>query len=328
MKVVWLGLLASAGIMTGCITKRSFLGQPSAQGKSAEHRAIAFLSREVPLWFQKNKCFSCHNNGDAARALYAASGLSFPVPNEALADTTAWLRRPEQWDQNKGDPAYSDKRLARIQFTAALASALDAKFILDKAALLAAARKLVNDQNPDGSWPIEPASALGSPATHGTPLATALARKVLLKVRDERTAEACRNAESWLRQSKPANVLDSAAVLMSLSGLRDSQALGKRRECLDLIRRAATGDGGWGPYSDSPPEPFDTAVVLLALCEIRREPGIEPLIQRGREYLIRTQWPDGSWPETTRPPRGESYAQRISTTGWATLALLQTKVES
>ena len=31
---------------------------------------------------------------------------------------------------------------------------------------------------------------------------------------------------------------------------------------------------------------------------------------------------DGSWPETTRPPGADSYAQRISTTGWALLALL------
>ena len=39
---------------------------------SAEDRALAYLIREVPAWSREHKCFSCHNNGDAARALYTA----------------------------------------------------------------------------------------------------------------------------------------------------------------------------------------------------------------------------------------------------------------
>src|SRR3982750_1650529 len=34
--------------------------------------ALHFLSTEVPRWEQQNHCYSCHNNGDAARALYLA----------------------------------------------------------------------------------------------------------------------------------------------------------------------------------------------------------------------------------------------------------------
>jgi hypothetical protein len=49
------------------------------------------------------------------------------------------------------------------------------------------------------------------------------------------------------------------------------------------------------------------------------------MIARGRGYLIASQDEDGSWPEMTRPPGGTSYAQRISSTGWATLALLATR---
>jgi len=36
---------------------------------AAEARAVEFLVREVPAWSKNNGCFSCHNNGDAARAL-------------------------------------------------------------------------------------------------------------------------------------------------------------------------------------------------------------------------------------------------------------------
>jgi hypothetical protein len=52
---------------------------------------------------------------------------------------------------------------------------------------------------------------------------------------------------------------------------------------------------------------------------------IENLTTQGRAYLIRAQLPAGGWPETTRPSGFQSYAQHISTSGWATLALLKTR---
>src|SRR5712692_2870181 len=75
-----------------------FLATPSPA--APEDRAIAYLSREVPAWSKEHKCFSCHNNGDAARALYTAARLGLKVPKEALDDTTRWLAKPEEWDKN------------------------------------------------------------------------------------------------------------------------------------------------------------------------------------------------------------------------------------
>ena len=48
----------------------------------------------------------------------------------------------------------------------------------------------------------------------------------------------------------------------------------RRIECLAIIERAQTQDGGWGPYVDSPPEVFDTAIVLLALAP-EKQAGID-----------------------------------------------------
>ncbi len=87
---------------------------------SPESRAIAYLADEVSLWSRENHCFSCHNNGDGARVLYTARRLSYAVPEESLAETTQWLARPLEWDNNRGEPGFSDKRLARIQFAASL----------------------------------------------------------------------------------------------------------------------------------------------------------------------------------------------------------------
>ncbi len=54
---------------------------------SAAERGLAFLSREVPLWSGPNKCYSCHNNGDGARALYLAARRGFRVDLQSTADT-------------------------------------------------------------------------------------------------------------------------------------------------------------------------------------------------------------------------------------------------
>lgn len=316
---------AIAWLVLGCKPEFLHSRPPFNSPPTPETRAVAYLSREVPRWFRENHCYSCHNNGDAARALYVASSLGYRVPKDALAETTAWLQRPDQWENNKGDPAFSDKRLAMVQFTAALASALETKQASNSTALRVAARKLLPEQNADGPWLIEPVTALGSPATYGTQLATATVINALRNLGEEQVIESVRRGEDWLRRTAAVNVLDSAAALMGLRGRDDPGTVSKRKECLERLRRSQTRAGGWGPYADSPAEPFDTAVVILALAGIREDLGTDAIIRRGREYLVATQGSDGSWPETTRPPRGESYAQRISTTGWATLALLRTR---
>ncbi len=289
-----------------------------------EGRALAFLAREVPRWSAENKCFSCHNNGDAARALYAARRAGLAVPAKALADTTRWLVRPVSWDHNGGEGPYSDKKLARLQFTAALAEAVAAGRVKDQKPLLEAARLVARDQQEDGSWQIDAGGSVGSPATYGPCLATVLGRNVLRRADARTFTKAIARADRWLRQVKARNVLEAAAVLLGLEGDRDEAAAGQRAKCLALLRKGQSRDGGWGPYVTAASEPFDTALVLLALARHRGADGIRDMIRRGRAYLVAAQEDGGSWPETTRPAGRTSYAQQLSTTGWATLALLAT----
>jgi squalene cyclase len=312
--------------LTGFICLTFALAGPAAA--TPESRALAYLAREVPRWSAENKCFSCHNNGDGARALYTAVRLSFPVPPQALADTTDWLARPAQWDHNGGDSSASDKDLARIQFAAALVEALDASALKDRAPLRRAAKLIAERQHADGSWKAGAEGAVGSPATHGTALATYHARRVLDRADPKEYRAAIARADDWFRRVKLTSVLDAAAVLLGLEGSADDGAASQRRTCFALLQKGQACDGGWGPYVNSPPEPFDTAVVLLALSRCVDRKVAPEMIRRGRTFLIGLQEKDGSWRETTRPPGAESYAQRLSTTGWATLALLATRARS
>src|SRR5205807_19066 len=145
---------------------------PLVYAASPEGRAVAFLSREVPQWQVQNKCYSCHNNGDAARALYTAKRLGRPISDRVLADTTRWVSKPADWDHNGGEGEFNDKRLARLQFAASLSEAKEAGLVHEREPLDKAAALVAELQAKDGSWMIDTGGAAGAPATHGTALAT------------------------------------------------------------------------------------------------------------------------------------------------------------
>jgi Squalene-hopene cyclase C-terminal domain len=295
---VWFGLIASC--LTGAAT-------------TPEERAIDYLVREVPAWYAKNGCFSCHHDGDGARVLYSAGKAT------ALTETTKWLRDPGKWDQNRGDPAVSDKKLARIQFAGSLAAAVQAGAIQELAGLRKAAALLAADQASDGKWAIDQEAGVGSPATYGSVLATYMARRTLEAARDPQFARNVQRANNWLRAVTSQYVMDVAAVLLALP--EDEEV---RTRSMAFLKQAQTSDGAWGPRRNAPAEPFDTALVLLALVGVNERSKTSEMIKRGREFLISTQEESGGWPGTTRPAGSQSYAQHTSTTAWATLALLAT----
>jgi hypothetical protein len=273
-----------------------------------ESRAVAFLSREVPAWPVANKCFSCHNSGDGVRALLAARRAGHSLEPNVLESSLRFLSRPEDWKYSGPEGPFSDRKLAAIQFAHALSSSAGGAEPLRRAADL-----VRGFQETDGSWAVDTGGLPGSPVTYGRTLATTVARRILARAGlDEPAAR----AGTWLRDRKPETPLDAAALLL------DNPS---RSDAFDLLRRSQGPHGGWGPYVVSPPESFDTAVAILALSNV---PRADVMILRGRQYLASQQLPDGSWPETVRPPGAESYAQRISTTAWALLALLQTQREA
>jgi hypothetical protein len=123
---------------------------------------------------------------------------------------------------------------------------------------------------------------------------------------------AIERANAWLAAQRPANVPDAAAAVLS------------RRGDGGFLENAQNSDGGWGPWKHSPSEAFDTAIAMIALKSASLAP---ERLRHGRDFLLRSQLPTGGWPETTRPAGGQSYAQHISTTAWATIALLRTSTQ-
>ena len=294
-------------------------------------KGVEYLKVEVPKWKAEHPCYSCHNNGDATRALLTAGAKGHDI-GTALDDTLGFLKQPSKWDQNKAPSGFDDKTLAKIQFAGALAVA-ERHGKASSTDLDAAAKLLVAEQQPDGSWQLDSSQSLGSPATYGTLIATWSARATLIASGMQPDNFTIVQIDRWIRGLTPENVLDASGTVLALELSSDVMAENLRRNCLSILRTGQAPTGGWGPYVTAAPQVFDTALAVIALSSLEAEPRLarsayrpeelKEAIANGKKYIVSQQRPDGSWPETTRPANQESYAQRISTTGWALLALLQ-----
>jgi hypothetical protein len=272
------------------------LALPVAQSSPPpEAKAVAFLAKQVGARKGAQGCASCHHHGDAARALLMAANRGHDV-GQAVADTRTFLQNPAGWAANKGHEA--DESLMRLQFAAALAAGgeNDAN---PSPALVDAAKIILADQMPDGSWAPDASDPPNSPLTWGTAVATWMARSTLIASGREPDDFAVAQTDRWLRTVDVETVPDAAGVVLGL-----------------------------GVTSDA----FDTALVVLALQQLESDPRlarstyrVEELraaIAKGRTWLIEAQRDDGSWPETMRGSATTSEAQRLSTTAWALMALL------
>jgi len=289
----------------------------------ATARAVKYLVHEVPRWHAEEGCYSCHNNGDAARALMAASATDPAAVGAALADTFTWLADPPAWNRAVVNRGVDNKILARIQFAAALTDAV-ARGDAPAAALAAAADMVAADQEADGFWRVDTGDNVGSPVTYGAALATAMALKTLVASERAAVAPAIARARAWLIRAPLRAVPDAAGMLLGLPRTTaDDATVGARRRAADKLFAEQDARGGWGPFATVTAEPFDTALAILALQTLAAGPARDRAIASGRAWLRTAQYADGSWPETTRPAGQVSYAQSISTTGWCLLALTE-----
>lgn len=297
--------------------------------EAAVARSLRSLERESAAWSREKHCFSCHHNGDAARALFEAKRRGLPVKTESLAETLVWLSKPADWSKPAAEkPAggaaggADNLALARLQFANAALAAVNAGLISDHRVVRTAAAEILKDQADDGLWRVDDSGFPGAPVTYGARLATLTAIRVLEAADNNALEPNIERAYRAMYSAPIESVLDAAVALLTLAGdPRPHEDLRKR--AIELIRKAQNRDGGWGPFAESRSEPFDTALVVLALAPAaKRRPELAKLAAAGAAHLVQTQTAEGLWPATTRPAGSESYAEQTSTRAWATLALM------
>ncbi len=137
-------------------------------------------------------------------------------------------------------------------------------------------------------------------------------------------------AVKWLESASPATTQDRAFHLLGLAwGNAAAANITAAARALAALQRA---DGGWSQLPDMVSDSYATGQVLYALNVAGKMAVSNPVYQKGVDYLLRTQAPDGSWHVETRAiwlqpyfesgfPYGRDQFISAAGTAWAVMAL-------
>ncbi|HTR34386.1 MAG TPA: ankyrin repeat domain-containing protein [Bryobacteraceae bacterium] len=320
----WIGVLCSISLACGADVSVEHI-------REAATRSLALFQASQKTWYTKTQCNSCHHQYQPALAYRSAREHGIPF-DEAIARADAVkafaatdLDRAVQWSWII-EPAMDDAyRMVAADAAGVRPNLVDAVY----------ARLLASRQDADGSWT---SYHQRPPASYSSFTQTALVlRAIQLYSHPSQKADIAARiarARHWLLSHTP---IDTEARTYQLLGLKwagaNSASLHKAAQALAATEQP---DGGWNSLEGRASDAYSTGEVLVALHDAGGMSTTDPCYQRGLDYLLRTQMPDGSWHVATRlhppapvsPPYFESgypygHDQFLSAQGslWAVMAL-------
>jgi ankyrin repeat protein/mono/diheme cytochrome c family protein len=301
---------------------------------TAIEKSISLMQRSSDEFLKiRRSCVSCHHHNLPAVAIGWARDRGFAVDAKSVEllverQQTSWSRRLNSIHE-MDSPFPVPPQFLGYGLWGFSALGIGGDTLTDATVWYLAAT-----QQPDGHWL---AGFSRPPMGDGDILSTVLAMRALQlypppAMRDEMRTRVAR-ARRWLADAKPALHQERVYKLLGLAwaGIAADQL----QDELETLRAAQQADGGWGQLTHMPSDAWATGQALVALGVAGRIPSGDPAYQRGVDYLVRTQFDDGSWYVLSRawpfqPPFDSGFPfdkdQWISAgaTAWATMAMLLT----
>ncbi len=323
-----IGTLREAGARTGVAA--AFPQRPSAPRRTAAaaiEPAIALLRRSGTEFFEESGCVGCHHQPMALAALASASHAGGKLDSSAVHGfeqmiESEWTGGQEQLLERL-DPGGAPDGEVYAAWAMNLAG-FAANSITDVMAVNVAAQQMQT-----GNWhvgdisraPIQEsdfartARAIRTLQVYGPPARKAEFDRRIAKARD------------WLAKSAPVTSDDAAMQIMGLHWA--GAAATTQAKTLAAQQRA---DGGWSQNAHLESDAFATGETLWALREAGALRPQGAAYRRGVEFLLSTQWPDGSWYVRSRAAKIQPYFQSgfpfehdqwvsAAATAWAVIAL-------
>lgn len=301
-------------------------GASNAPGMHASiEKSIGLLQKSGEQFSRVSGCYSCHHQSlpQMAFGIARTHGLRVdePAARQQVDATIAVLKGVYEEALQNRDRIPDPPIAVSYTLLGLAASSYQRDEITDAMAHVVAAW-----QGADGAF--HPLPAIRPPLEANTFTATALSLRALQLYGthpDERVAR----ASQWLRAAAPRTTEERAMQLLGLAWSRGpADALHRSAKALLAAQRP---DGGWAQLDGLETDAYATGQALVALQTAGHAvSSVE--YQRGVAYLLRTQFPDGSWLVRTRtfpvqPPKDSGFPhgkhQWISAAGtsWATMAL-------
>ncbi len=303
---------------------------PASSIRAALERTLPLVQRNDETFLRKAGCVSCHNNTLTAETVGAARSKGLAVDEQiASKQRQTIVTYIDTWReralQGNGIPGDADT-------VSYILLGLNAEHHPADAATDALAHFLRRQQAPDGHWrvlahrpPIE---------SSDVEVTAASMRAVQLYAPKANRADydaTVRRAAAWLAKVAPQSTEERAFQLLGLAWSAASKELiQKAGRALVAEQRA---DGGWSQIPLLSSDAYATGQALVALAESGALSPSDAAYKRGVQFLLNTQFADGSWFVKSRAiplqPHFESgfpfgHDQFISAAGtnWAARALV------
>lgn len=297
----------------------------TAAMKASVEKAIALLQRSGSQFIRVSGCYSCHHQSLPQMALGVARtrGLLVdePAARQQVEATIALLKTVyEQALENRDripDPPIS------ISYT--LIGLAAENYPADE--IMGALAEVIEAwQSDDGAFhtlpPIRP------PLESNDFAATALSLRAV-QLYGKNPEERVERARNWLRAAKPRTTEERTMQLLGLTWAK--APADDIRKSVEALLAEQRQDGGWAQLPALETDAYATGQALVALQAAGHAVSSSEY-RRGIAFLLRAQFPDGSWLIRTRtfpvqPPKDSGFPhgkhQWISAAGtsWAVMAL-------
>lgn len=272
----------------------------------ALERALQLLETTSVKFFNGSGCVSCHQQILVVRAQASARRAGLPVnepveKEQAMQMKAQWIGLQEDFLQGML-PGGGANRLAENLL--GLKAAGHPPDSVTDAAIVATAVA----QDADGSWAsgeVQHRPPIAQSPVSATAKIVRVMKDYPIPARAQEFAQRIERARAWLVKTKPVTAEDYSMRLAGLYYAGASQADIKQaaRSLLELQRP----DGGWGgnPYMTS--DAFATGVALTSLVESSAITTTHSAFRSGIDYLLSTQFPDGSWYTRSRSIKFQPY---------------------
>jgi hypothetical protein len=322
-------------LVKASVTEASTTGKPAGKPKPADspraavERSIPLLQKTDVTFLRKSGCVSCHNNSLTAMSVSRARDHGLPVSDEIARSQLktigtyihGWRERVLQGD---GIPGLTDT----ISY---ILLGIAAEHYQSDEATDALAYYLKRKQAPDGRWRIKDHRP---PHESSDIQSTAVALRAIqvygLKAQRAEYEKAVQRAARWLESAQPASTEDRTFQLLGLTwaGVSKDVILKAARDLLAEQRP----NGGWAQIPTLESDAYATGQALVALKDSGTLGIGDPAHKRGVQFLLSTQFEDGSWYVPTRAipimplfesdfPYGRDQWISAAATNWATMAL-------
>lgn len=329
----WTILLAACFLVVSFTTINKNDDPPTTKEISnAINKSIGMLQPSDRLFLQNaGTCHSCHHQDLTAITTYMAGKKGFPINDtistESLKSIVATVKSRKATNAEYNDPvailmsgAYSLWALSENKYPANKSMELLVKNLMQR-------------QTSEGSW-VSPNPR--PPLEYYAFTATALVVNAMnaytpgsLKEEANRRTE---KAKAWMMKEVPETNEEKVFQILGLIwASADSAFIQQQAKKLLAAQRE---DGGWSQLDSLSTDAYATGQSLYALQYAGLD-AKDKAFQKGINFLLRSQFPDGSWRvksrsfasvpfvETGFPVGGDQF---ISAAGsnWATMALLST----